>query len=86
MGGRRVDRLWPRPRRTRHVWIKNESTLLPPTQGLVLEWRRQAYKWAALVLFVHEEPDKSPIFMQQWFPVERLRPVQSDPNDPAPHY
>ena len=84
MGSSRRDRLWPRPRSTRHVWIRSENSLIPPTQGLVLEWRRHSYKWSALVLYVKEEKDSSPVYLQQWLPAERLWPVKSDPNGPSP--
>lgn len=60
VAARRKDREWPRPRHTRHVWIRSESTLLPPTQGLVLEWRRHSYRWSALVQYV-----RNPGLLQQ---------------------
>ncbi len=80
MGGRRVDKEWPKPRRTRHVWIRSAGRFRAPRQGLVLEWRRHAYKWHALTLFVEDE-DGPPRFVQQWFPAADLSPVKSDPND-----
>lgn len=79
MGMSRRDREWPRPRHTRFVWIKAESTLVPPVQGLVLAWNRHSYKWSALVAYV-QEADDGAVFVQQWFPIERLIPVPSNPN------
>ncbi len=62
----------PRPRRTRHVWIRNESKLLPPIEGFALEWRRHSYPWSALVQYVRED-DTSPLkYVQEWLPAERL--------------
>ena len=79
MGQSRRDREWPRPRRTRFVWIKSESSLVPPVQGLVLGWRRQSYKWSALVVYVQDH-DGDTAYVQQWLPLERLTPVVSNPN------
>ena len=83
MGSRRADREWKRPRVTRHLWIRSESRLLPPTQGFVLEWRRQSYMWSALVQYVKEEPEHPPLLLAKWFPAERLWPVRSDPDGPT---
>lgn len=84
MGGRRVDRQWPRLRSTRHVWIRSTSSLEPPTQGFVLEWRRQSYKWSALVQYVQQSKDGPAVYVQEWLPLDRLWPVKSDPNGPSP--
>ncbi len=86
VGQRRRDREWPRPRHTRHVWVRSESTLVPPVQGYVLEWRRQSYRWSALVLYTRETPEASVEYVQQWLPAERLRPVKADPNERPWHY
>jgi hypothetical protein len=83
MGSRRADREWPRPRTTRHVWIRSENRLDPPTQGFVLESRRHSYKWFALVQYVQQEKDGPTVYAQQWFRAERLWPVKSDPNGPS---
>jgi hypothetical protein len=86
VGSRRKDREWPRPRHTRHVWIRNESKLLPPTQGFILEWRRHSYRWSALVQYVREDGVSPPKYVQEWLPAERLWPVTSNPNMPDPFY
>lgn len=83
MGSRRVDRQWPRPRSTRHVWIRSTDPLTPPVQGFVLEWRRHSYRWSALVQFVQEQ-EGTTTYVQRWLPAERLWPVKSDPNGPSP--
>ena len=80
MGSRHKDCEWPRPRHTRRVWIRNESKLLPPIQGFVLEWRRHSYRWSALVLYVREDGVSPPKYVQEWLPAERLWPVTSNPN------
>jgi hypothetical protein len=36
------------------------------------------------VQYVRQEEDKPPVFVQEWFPAERLSPVKSDPNGPSP--
>lgn len=79
MGQRRIDREWPPPRNTRHVWIIGEDRLTPPTQGLVLAWRRHSYRWSALVVRVDESVPGGRI-VQDWLPIDRLRPVRTDPN------
>lgn len=44
---------WPRPRLIRHVWVLDaQQPLRMPHQGLVLEWRRLAYRWSAFVAYV----------------------------------
>ena len=80
MGQRRIDREWPAPRNTRHIWlVTGEDRVTPPVQGLVVAWRRRSYKWSALVVRVDESvPDGR--LIQEWVPVERIRPVRSDPN------
>ena len=72
------------PRVTRFVWVSSGSTLVPPQQGFVVDWRRHSYRWFALVLIV-ETPEKAPPLTKlQWLPVERLTPVMSNPNDGRP--
>jgi hypothetical protein len=51
-----------------------------------LEWRRHSYKWFALVQYVQQAKDGPTIYMQQWFPAERLWPVKSDPSGPRRLY
>ena len=80
MGQNRKDREWPRPRHTRFVWVRQSGTLTPPVQGLVLDWRRHAYRWSALVVTVRLE-DGRPVVVQEWVEAERLSPVRSDPNN-----
>ncbi len=52
---------------------------MPPVQGYVLDWRRQSYRWLALVVTVRLEEGR-PVVMQEWIAAERLKPVRSDPN------
>lgn len=79
MGQRKINREWPAPRNTRHVWVIGEDRLTPPVQGLVIAWSRHSYKWSALVVRVDESENASRM-IQDWLPMERLRPVRSDPN------
>lgn len=74
--GRRREEVTNRrrpPKHNRHVWIDFGDDL-DPMQGLVLEWRRHSYRWAALVVFVDENHDPIAV-VQQWIPAERLTPV-----------
>ena len=75
MGQSRKDREWPRPRRTRFVWVSQSSPQVPPKQGLVLDWRRQSYRWS-----VRTDDQGRPVVVQEWVEAERLRPVRADPN------
>jgi hypothetical protein len=60
--------------------VRQSGTLTPPVQGLVLDWRRHAYRWSALVVTVRLE-DGRPVVVQEWVEAERLSPVRSDPNN-----
>ncbi len=79
MGQRKVEREWPAPRNTRHVWVLGEDRLTPPVQGLVIAWRRHSYRWYAFVARVDETASGGRV-IQDWLPIERLRPVRTDPN------
>ena len=81
MGQRRIDRTWPVPRATRHVWVRlDNAPHAAPVQGLVLEWRRHGYQWWASVLTVTTDEQGRPRQEVRWVEVERLTPVRSDPN------
>lgn len=77
VGQRKIDREWRQPRNTRHVWVIGEDRLTPPVQGLVIAWRRASYRWSALVI---RDSGDGATTIQGWLPLERLRPVRSDPN------
>src|SRR5690242_18989560 len=79
MGQSRRDREWPAPRNTRFVLVLGETRLTEPVQGLVVAWSRHRYKWRALVVRVDESVAGGRL-VQDWLPVERLRPVRVDPN------
>ena len=79
MGQSRLDRTWPAPRNTRFVYVLGEDRLATPVQGLVVAWSRYRYKWRALVVRVDESVPGGRL-VQDWLPLERLRPVRSDPN------
>ena len=79
MGQNRKHREWPRPRTTRFVWVSQPGPQVPPIQGYVLDWRRQSYRWPALVATVRLDGSRS-VVVQEWVYAERLRPVRSDPN------
>ena len=78
MGQSRRDREWPVPRNTRFVYVLGEDKLTAPVQGLVIAWNRYRYRWRALVVQV--DPAHDGRVVQDWVPVERLRPVRTDPN------
>lgn len=81
MGQRRVDRTWPIPRATRHVWVRlDEPPHAAPVQGYVLEWRWHSYQWFASVVTVGTDEQGRPRADVRWVEVERLTPVRSDPN------
>ena len=79
MGQPRRDREWPAPRNTRFVYVVGEDRLVAPIQGLVVAWTRHRWCWRALVVRVDESVPGGRL-VQDWLPVERLRPVRSDPN------
>jgi len=80
VGQNRRDREWPKPRHTRFVWVSQPGLQVPPVQGLVVDWRRQSYRWSALVVTVHTDDEGRPVVVHEWVEAERLRPVKSDPN------
>jgi hypothetical protein len=69
---------WPRPRRTRHVWVRATGKQ-HPRQGVVLAWRRTVTGWEAWVVFV-DESKREPSLVQRWVDVRQLSAVWSDPN------
>lgn len=79
MGQSKADRTWPSPRNTRHVWVYADQKIYPPVQGLVVSWTRRRYRWSAFVVRV-ETTNSGDRVIQDWVPLERLRPVRSDPN------
>lgn len=79
-----------RPRQNRHVWIDFGDNL-DPMQGLVIDWKREAYLWQALVVFVDENHEPTAV-VQQWIPAASLKPVPIGKQDmprrtgrPDPH-
>ncbi|WP_375425256.1 hypothetical protein [uncultured Friedmanniella sp.] len=80
MGQSRKDREWPRPRTTRFVWISQPGPQVPPMQGLVLDWRRQWYRWSVLLVTVRADGQGRPVVVQEWVEAERLTRVRADPN------
>lgn len=82
MGQQRVDRTWPVPHATRHVWVKlDDAPHAAPVQGFVVEWRRHSYRWFASVVTVATDARGRPRAEVCWIEVERLAPIRSDPND-----
>jgi hypothetical protein len=47
---------------------------------VVLDWRRQGYHWAALVVTVCADEHGRPVVVHEWVEAERVRPVTSDRN------
>jgi len=80
VGQRRVDKEWPKPRSTRFVWVAQPGPQVPPVQGFVLDWRRQGYRWSALVVTAVLDGGGRPLVVQEWVDAEQLRPVRADPN------
>ena len=75
MGQRRIDRTWPIPRVTRHVWARlDKAPQAAPVQGLVLEWRRSADgTWEANVAVAQLGS-----VLLTWTPAPRIRPIADD--------
>jgi hypothetical protein len=69
----------PKPRHRRFVWVSQPGPQAPPVQHLVLHWRRQCYRWSALVVTVSAD-DGRPVVVQPWVGDERLRAVRAKPN------
>ena len=67
------------PRNTRFVYVLGEDRLSAPAQGLVIAWNRHRHRWRALVVRLDESVPGGRL-VQDWLPVERLRPVRADPN------
>lgn len=86
MGQSRRDKEWPRPRFTRHVWVlEAHQPLRMPHQGLVLDWRRYAYRWSAFVAYVILTGDHQPErVVTEWIPISRLRAVKRHPDRLSP--
>lgn len=80
---------WPIPATTRHVWILRDHRFEVPYQGFVCEWKRQSYRWYALVLYVEEfktttesgQTHVETVEVRRWLPADRLVPVRSVPED-----
>lgn len=82
MGQRRLDRTWPVPSATRHIWCRlGDGPHDAPVQGFVLEWKRHSYRWWANVLTVTPDEHGRPRSEARWLEVDRLTPVRSDPNN-----
>ncbi|UPK75701.1 hypothetical protein MU582_03390 [Nocardioidaceae bacterium SCSIO 66511] len=82
--GRRRPMYAPPPRFTRHVWVATDRGQ-EPEQGFVLEWRRHAYKWSALVVLVRSDDTNRAVFVQRWLSAEHLAPVRTSPTTPEAH-
>ena len=82
MGQTRLERTWPRPRSTRHVWVRSRDRhpYQPPDQGLIVAWRRRSWQWEALCVLVRVLPGEDPVVIQRWVAAKDLRPVPADPN------
>lgn len=71
---------WPPFEPTRHVLVKCEDhKYAQPWQGLDVDWKREGSAWRALVVFIDESADGSPL-VQRWLPVNQLRPIETDPD------
>lgn len=49
-----------------------------PWQGYVVDWKHGKQGWLALVVFMDEALEGSPL-VRRWMSVEKLRPVVTDP-------
>ena len=97
VGQSKNERTWRTPKATRHVWVRlpadgdgpgrRKHPHQTPRQGLLLAWRRRAYRWQALVVLVDDpeldgtkNPQREPVILQLWVDASDLRPVPADPN------
>ena|GEM_PF-6470617 len=78
----RRDRLYEKPRTTRHAWIlDSDEPGAQPRQVYIVEWRRKSYKWRARVIYAIEvKGSDETATVDRWVPAETLRPVPADPN------
>lgn len=78
----RRDRLYEKPRSTRHAWIlDSDEPGAQPRKVLIVEWRRTSYKWRARVIYAIEvKGSDEPAVVDRWVPAEILKPVKADPN------
>lgn len=77
----RRDRLYPKPRHTRHAWyLEDNEPGRQPRQVLIIAWRRHSYRWAARIVYCVEIEGSEPAVVDCWVPAETLRPVPADPN------
>jgi hypothetical protein len=62
-----------RPAGRRHCWVRlvDHDT---EVEGLVYQWTRDGDGWAALVIYVLDQPT-GPTAVQQWLSARRLRPI-----------
>lgn len=56
-----------------------------PEQGFILEWRRHAYQWSALVVMVRTDNAGQSVSVQRWLAAEHLSPVTTRPAVPDAH-
>lgn len=66
------------------MWVVTERGA-EPEQGFVLEWRRHAYNWSALVEMVRSDSENRPTFVHRWLAAEHLAPVSTPPTIPDEH-
>lgn len=61
--------------RTPFVWVRRDYVPIE-RPGLVLEWRRDAEGWLALVTYLEHRPDR---IVTEWVRPTNLRPVPAAP-------
>lgn len=57
----------------RHVWVKYGSQASP---GVLLDWRRTAGGWEALVMYATGGGTSSVTVTQQWLPQAHVLPLE----------
>lgn len=72
---------WPTHEPTRFAFVPREHRNMRPWQGYVVDFRRQSYRWEALVVYMDEDAEGSPLIWK-WWPIEKLRAAKVDPNRP----
>lgn len=81
VGGRKKDQRFPVPGTTRHVWLRAGPGRPEPVQAFVIEWKRFSYRWFAWCSSLQVDDQGRPLLRCEWYEVEQLIPVRSDPNN-----
>ena len=63
------------PARRRHCWVQGPPEAPGQHPGLVLDWSKRDGGWMALVAYLVEGDEPSPVLVQQWVSAALLEPA-----------